>query len=502
MPSHECCDSLRTAVGKFDNAVTQQTKLFKSFEKLLEKLAKCCPQRPGGGPDKDKKPERPAYSIQDLAAANEKAVRAVQDAYAAETQAFRNRFEARQREINLARVLRGKEPKDFEELLGKKPDEKSVQREVARVEFLLKEQLKALEALKDAETDPGRRRALGEEITELGDLIEDEDKVRERFKETIRERARLEDMARQMARSEQWAKSLRAAAQDTAKALGEGIEKTIDGSKKLGESLKLLYGDLARIFFRRILIDGLLGRLGGLAGKLFGPEKPSDSVPRAPVHPAPQPKLISFGGPRVLDTAAALRLQEQQRASLELEREITSQGRQRILFAEEFGHVLTAGFHNALAASEKLHHSLAKIALSFGLQLLGSLLGGAARAPAAPSSVPGPGGFEGVPLAYAAAGGPVGAGRLYMVGERGKELFRPQVAGEIVPNYKLRPALAGAGGNAFNFSINIQSSDGPGVRAALAEAVPVIEARVSRAVKGEVQADLARPSALRGAARG
>lgn len=101
-----------------------------------------------------------------------------------------------------------------------------------------------------------------------------------------------------------------------------------------------------------------------------------------------------------------------------------------------------------------------------------------------------------------AAGGPVGAGRLYMVGERGKELFRPRVAGEIVPNYKLRPALAGAGGNAFNFSINIQSSDGPGVRAALAEAVPLIEARVSRAVKGEVQADLARPSALRGAARG
>ena len=48
-----------------------------------------------------------------------------------------------------------------------------------------------------------------------------------------------------------------------------------------------------------------------------------------------------------------------------------------------------------------------------------------------------------------AAGGPVGAGRLYMVGERGKELFRPRVAGEIVPNYKLRPALAGAGGNAF-----------------------------------------------------
>ena len=102
-----------------------------------------------------------------------------------------------------------------------------------------------------------------------------------------------------------------------------------------------------------------------------------------------------------------------------------------------------------------------------------------------------------------AAGGPVEAGRLYMVGERGKELFRPRAAGEIVPNYKLRPALAAGGAPVIHIGpFNIQSSDGPGVRKALAEAVPVIEARVSRAVKGEVQADLARPSALRGAARG
>ena len=102
-----------------------------------------------------------------------------------------------------------------------------------------------------------------------------------------------------------------------------------------------------------------------------------------------------------------------------------------------------------------------------------------------------------------AVGGPVEAGRLYMVGERGQELFRPRVPGEIVPNYKLRPALAAGGAPVIHIGpFNIQSSDGPGVRAALAEAVPVIEARVSRAVKGEVQADLARPSALRGAARG
>ena len=433
MPSHDCCDSLRSAVDKFDNAVTQQTKLFKSFEKLLQGLAKCCSQRSGGGPDKDKKPQRPTYSIRDLAAANEKAAQAVQNAYAAETKAFRDRLEARQREINLARVLRGKEPKDFDKLFEKEPDKKSVQREVERVRFLLDEQLKELEALKEAQTDPGRKGELKREIEELKTLIDDEDRIRREFAETINQRARAEDLARQMARSEQWAKSLRAAAQDTAKALGEGIEKTIDGSQKLGESLKALRGDLLKIFFRRILIDGLLGRLGCLAGKLFGPEKPSDSVSRAPTNPAPRPQLISLGGPGAFDTAAALRLQEQQRASLELEREITSQGRQRILFAEEFGNLLTAGFHNALAASEKLHQSLAKIALSFGLRLLGSLLGGAARPPVPTPQVPGPGGFgEAVPMAYAAGGGPVEAGRLYMVGERGMELFRPRVAGVMI----------------------------------------------------------------------
>ena len=163
---------------------------------------------------------------------------------------------------------------------------------------------------------------------------------------------------------------------------------------------------------------------------------------------------------------------------------------------EEAATTLIDGLAKAVAESENLKEAFKKI----GIELLKlaaqklvieqakGLLSGAL------------GSLFGIP--GKAAGGPVAAGRLYMVGERGKELFRPRVAGEIVPNYKLRPALAGTGGNAFNFSINIQSSDGPGVRAALAEAVPVIEARVSRAVKGEVQADLARPSALRGAARG
>lgn len=37
-----------------------------------------------------------------------------------------------------------------------------------------------------------------------------------------------------------------------------------------------------------------------------------------------------------------------------------------------------------------------------------------------------------------ALGGPVAAGRTYLVGERGAELFRPKVSGEIIPNHELR----------------------------------------------------------------
>ena len=103
-----------------------------------------------------------------------------------------------------------------------------------------------------------------------------------------------------------------------------------------------------------------------------------------------------------------------------------------------------------------------------------------------------------------AAGGPVQSGRSYLVGERGPELFRPNTSGRIIPHHRLAAAAAGAGSGApaFNFSIHIESTDGPGVRAALAEAVPVIEARVSQSVRGQVAADLSRPSPLRGLTRG
>ena len=67
-----------------------------------------------------------------------------------------------------------------------------------------------------------------------------------------------------------------------------------------------------------------------------------------------------------------------------------------------------------------------------------------------------------------ASGGPVTGGNPYIVGERGPELFVPAMSGDIIPNSRM-------GGKSVTIqqSFNIQSTDGPGVRKALSEAMPV-----------------------------
>ena len=60
---------------------------------------------------------------------------------------------------------------------------------------------------------------------------------------------------------------------------------------------------------------------------------------------------------------------------------------------------------------------------------------GALYGPGAPSAVAGGGIFSGAgPFQFRAAGGPVSAGRPYLVGERGPELFMPRTSGSIYPN--------------------------------------------------------------------
>ena len=195
-------------------------------------------------------------------------------------------------------------------------------------------------------------------------------------------------------------------------------------------------------------------------------------------------------------------LREQLRIDRERQKaikEFTDRQKELQQAAEGFSKAITKGMEDAILGANSLRDALAgvleeiaKILLRVALlnqleKALTGVFGGVFGVPGKAVSVPG-----------RAAGGPVEAGRLYQVNEDGVELFRPRTAGEIIPNHVLRSATPiGGGAPVINISINIQSSDGPGVRAALAEAIPVIENRVTRAVKGDVTRDLLRPSVLR-----
>ena len=88
-------------------------------------------------------------------------------------------------------------------------------------------------------------------------------------------------------------------------------------------------------------------------------------------------------------------------------------------------------------------------------------------------------GFLGFKLPGMAAGGPVGAGQPYMIGEKGPELFIPSTAGTIVPNNKLN----NGGGGASNTYItnNISAIDSRSVAQLFAENRQVLFGNVEQA---------------------
>jgi len=72
-----------------------------------------------------------------------------------------------------------------------------------------------------------------------------------------------------------------------------------------------------------------------------------------------------------------------------------------------------------------------------------------------------------------ASGGPVTAGRTYLVGEKGPELFTPGSSGGITPNNKLA-AIGGYGDTNINITYDIKAFDAKDATAAIAEQAPTI----------------------------
>ncbi len=108
----------------------------------------------------------------------------------------------------------------------------------------------------------------------------------------------------------------------------------------------------------------------------------------------------------------------------------------------------------------------------------------------------GSGGGSGGNSAGRAGGGPVAAGQLTLVGERRPELVRPSVPSVVIPNYKLRGAMAGGGGPSFHFHFNIESTDGPGVEAAIGRKLPEMMQKAAEVAEKVVEVKASRVSPL------
>ena len=98
---------------------------------------------------------------------------------------------------------------------------------------------------------------------------------------------------------------------------------------------------------------------------------------------------------------------------------------------------------------------------------------------------------------------------LTLVGEGGPELVDFRRPGQVYSTPRLREALRGPGnvngGNSITFNIAINSTDGPGVRAAMTEFIPQIEQRTARAIALNQRASderLNRPTQYRKSVRG
>ncbi len=77
------------------------------------------------------------------------------------------------------------------------------------------------------------------------------------------------------------------------------------------------------------------------------------------------------------------------------------------------------------------------------------------------------------------SGGRVSTGRSYLVGEKGTELFEPDVAGKIVPNRETVATLSGGGGEMINVTLNFETGV---TQAELQSTVPVIVEMVKEGV--------------------
>ena len=146
--------------------------------------------------------------------------------------------------------------------------------------------------------------------------------------------------------------------------------------------------------------------------------------------------------------------------------------------AQQFAVTVGRGFENAILHGEGLRGVLAGIATDLASMIFQmAVIAPLAKALSGVSFFGGLFGGGGT-IAGKQQGGMVGAGRPYLVGESGPEVFVPAMAGNIVPH-----GAAGAGANVFNFNIDARGADAA-VEHRVCRALAMMEGRtVARALR-------------------
>lgn len=113
----------------------------------------------------------------------------------------------------------------------------------------------------------------------------------------------------------------------------------------------------------------------------------------------------------------------------------------------------------ALIAGESLREGLAQVFKQIASDIINSGIRSALSSVFSPQSAGGAGGFGSFMSnlfgGFRAAGGPIDAGRAYVVGERGPEIIVPRSAGQVIPNHKL-----GGGNSSQTMVIDLRGTTG------------------------------------------
>ena len=165
-----------------------------------------------------------------------------------------------------------------------------------------------------------------------------------------------------------------------------------------------------------------------------------------------------------------------------------------------FFNSLVRGFDSASDAAKAFGAAIIESVLNNLIAIpLGNALSTAIQGFFTPAFQPGTGNYNdpNLGIGYAAEGGYRRG--LTLVGEQGPELVDFRNPARVYPNEDLAAAIGGgSGGTSQVFNFNISSTDGPGVRRALAETLPAFQ----EAARSAVVSDLSRPSRARQVTRG